>query len=147
MVVTGLSSSTTYHFKVTSEDSSGNSASSADLTFTTTSPAPPAALSVDLSAPTSEDQGVTFEVEAIITNTGSSTAAGVKTTIMVPDGLSIIGSTMIPIGDIAAEDEAEVIWEVSAVDWGLYTITVTTVDSSGSTTSFTAIEILQADSD
>jgi len=36
--LTGLSSSTTYHFKVTSVDSSGNSASSGDLTFNTTAP-------------------------------------------------------------------------------------------------------------
>ncbi len=37
----GLSSSTTYHFKVTSVDSSGNIASSEDLTFNTTAPPPP----------------------------------------------------------------------------------------------------------
>jgi chitodextrinase len=40
VTVTGLTSGTLYHFKVTSKDASVNSASSTDQTFTTTTPAP-----------------------------------------------------------------------------------------------------------
>lgn len=40
VTVTGLTSGTLYHFKVTSKDASANSASSTDQTFTTTTPAP-----------------------------------------------------------------------------------------------------------
>ncbi|MES2416265.1 MAG: fibronectin type III domain-containing protein [Patescibacteria group bacterium] len=40
VTVTGLTSGTLYHYKVTSKDASLNSASSADQTFTTTTPAP-----------------------------------------------------------------------------------------------------------
>ncbi len=40
VTVTGLTSGTLYHFKVTSKDASTNSASSTDQTFTTTTPTP-----------------------------------------------------------------------------------------------------------
>jgi hypothetical protein len=38
IVITGLTQSTTYHFQVSSADGSGNTATSSDLTFTTTTP-------------------------------------------------------------------------------------------------------------
>src|SRR4029450_10301370 len=41
VAVSGLSPSTTYHYRVKSKDAAGNLATSGDLTFTTTAPAPP----------------------------------------------------------------------------------------------------------
>ncbi|MBI4601843.1 MAG: DNRLRE domain-containing protein [Planctomycetes bacterium] len=61
--LTGLSESTTYHYRVTSSDASGNSASSADITFTTLPPnVPPVAQ--DQSVTTAEDAAVAITLEA-----------------------------------------------------------------------------------
>ena len=55
ITLTGLDPSTEYHYKVTSEDGSENSASSADLTFTTAAPPPPDTTAPVISSVTATD--------------------------------------------------------------------------------------------
>ena len=59
--LTGLTASTTYHYKVTSQDASGNSAETADLTFTTTTPDTTAPVVTNINAaPSSGIATITF---------------------------------------------------------------------------------------
>lgn len=129
MELTGLSSSTTYHFKVTSEDSSGNSASSADLTFTTTAPPTLQSISVapaDTSIPVASTQqytatgtfldGSTADITSQVTWTSSeslvatiddaglaSAASEGTTTISATSGV-VAGSTILTVTNQASDD-------------------------------------------
>jgi len=110
MELTDLSSSTPYHFKVTSEDSSGYSASSVDLTFTTTASPTLQAISVtpeDTSMPVGSTQQYTAtgsysdESTADITNQVTWTSLDISvatidaagSALAVSEGVTIISAT------------------------------------------------------
>lgn len=130
---TNLSASTTYSYQVSALDAAGNESLKSDPLTATTLPPPPSNLSVSVSASSTVPQGDTFRVRATITNTGSSSATGVQTTIFLPAGLSTENSLIKTVGDIVAGDSETVSWRVRADNEGSYIIIVQVSDSSGTT--------------
>lgn len=129
---TGRSPSTIYNYFIKAFDATGN-LSPPSTTVTATTPAPPpVTLSITVSAPSSQERGETFDVKATITNTGSLTAQGVQATILLPSGLSTTDPLTRAIGNITPGASVTVEWAVQTDIAGSYTISVTAVDSSGS---------------
>jgi len=121
MELTGLSSSTTYHFKVTSEDSSGNSASSADLTFTTTSPATVPDAPTALSATAISDSQIDLSWTAPL-NDGGSSITGYQIERASPVGgiftviIANTGSTATSYSDAGLSPSTQYNYRVSAIN-------------------------------
>lgn len=121
MELTGLSSSTTYHFKVTSEDSSGNSASSVDRTFTTTSPATVPDAPTALSATVISDSQIDLSWTSPL-NDGGSSITGYQIEKASPVGgiFSVIvantGSTATSYSDAGLSPSTQYNYRVSAIN-------------------------------
>ena len=119
--LTGLSSSITYHFKVTSADNSGNPASSADLTFTTTSPATVSDAPAALSATVISDSQIDLSWAAPL-NDGGSSITGYQIERASPVGgiFSVIvantGSTATSYSDAGLSPSTQYNYRASAIN-------------------------------
>ena len=121
--LTDLSSSTTYHFKVTSEDSSGISASSVDLTFTITAPPTLQAILVtpaDTSIPIGSTQ------QYIATGSYSDGSTADITNQVTWTSLDISVATIDAVGSALAVSEGVTTISATSGVVGSTTLTVTT---------------------
>jgi hypothetical protein len=127
--VTGLTAGTLYHYQVVSKDSSGNSANSADATFTTQSAGgdttPP---TVSITAPAS---GTTVNGTTTLTANAS-------------DNVGVVGVQFKVDGaNVGAEDTAapySISWTPTVFS-GTHTITAVARDAAGNTTTATSVSI------
>lgn len=128
---TGLAANTAHSYQVSAIDAAGNESAKSNIAAATTLPLPPATISVSVSAPTTGEQGETFDVLATVSNAGSSTALGVQATLMLPAGLSTQDLFTVILGDIPAGQSGEALWEISADASGAHTLTVSASDAGG----------------
>lgn len=128
--VSGLTAGTTYHFKVTSKDASGNSASSADATFTTQAPA------ADTTKPT-------VSITAPASN--ASVSGTVTITANASDNVGVAGVQFKVDGvNVGAEDTTSpysTSWVTTGLTSGSHTITATARDAAGNTATSTSVTV------
>ena len=132
IALTGLDPSTEYHYKVTSADGSGNSASSADLTFTTVA-APTEATTVSASS-------ITYATDG-----GRNKDKHLSITIAVVDDLSAVVSgasvsielfrdtVAIASGTGTTGTDGTLTFSLNNAPSGCYSTTVTNITASGLT--------------
>jgi phosphodiesterase/alkaline phosphatase D-like protein len=95
VTLTGLTSSTLYHYKVTSADPSKNSACSVDLTFTTADGTPPVISGVSSSAISATSATVTWTTdEASSTVVRYGTTSGYGSTVTNPALVTVHSATL-----------------------------------------------------
>ena len=106
-------------------------------------PNPQPELSVAATSPAKVNNGTTFTVEAVISNTGIETATGVNATITLPTGLTTSEPMTKIIGDIESASPASVSWVVNADNEGTHNILVTAsatnADEANDTTTTEAV--------
>ncbi len=128
--LSGLTAGTTYHFKVTSKDASGNSASSADTTFTTQAPAS------DTTKPT---------VSVTAPSNNASVSGTVSITVTAADNVGVAGVQFkIDGANLGAEDTVSpysTSWVTDGLASGTHTITAVARDAAGNTTTSSAITV------
>jgi hypothetical protein len=133
--VTGLTSSTTYHYRVKSKDAAGNLATSPDATFTTQAPAG------DTTAPT----------VSVTAPAGGSTVSGTTAvTANASDNVGVVGVQFKLDGtNLGSEDTASpysVSWNTLNATNGTHTLTAVARDAAGNTKSATNITVTVSNS-
>jgi hypothetical protein len=127
--LSGLSASTTYHFRVKSRDASGNLASSSDQTFTTLAVPDTTAPTVSITAPT---QGATVS-GTVSVSANASDNVGVAGVQFRLDGANLGAE------DTTAPYSAS--WNTTTVSNGNHTLTAVARDAAGNQTTSAAVTV------
>lgn len=128
--INGLTSNTTYHYRVKSKDASGNLATSGDNVFTTLAPAP------DTTPPTT---AITSP------SNGGTVSATTTVTASASDNVGVVGVQFKLDGNnLSAEDTASpysISWDTTGASNGSHQLTSVARDAAGNTTTSTVVTV------
>lgn len=131
LTLIGLSASTTYHYQVASADGAGNSASSGDLTFTTSAPSAGGTASVSSVAYQAfggKQNNLHLDITvSIVDGTGTAVAGASVSANILKDGAPYTS------GSATTDTSGKVVLGLRNAPSGCYETTVTSVVKAGST--------------
>jgi len=129
VALSGLTASTTYHFRVRSADAVNNQAASGDFTFTTATPPTSGSLTVAITAPAQ----------------GATVAGTVTVTASASDSVTIIGVQYqldgAKIGPLLREAPYSLFWDTSLASNGAHTLTAVAKDVSSNTATSSSLPV------
>jgi len=132
--LTGLTASTTYHYRVKSRDAANNLATGTDNTFTTQAPAGDTTKpTVSMTAPSNNASvnGASTTVSATATDN-----VGVVGVQFKLDGANVGAEDMTPSGSTYS-----ITWDTTAVSNGTHTLTAVARDAAGNTQTSTGVTV------